>query len=147
RMEESKMGMVNDQMKSEAELRHLEQKNAIELRHKMALGRLDVEGELAKQQMEMECKRAERQQQMDHQCKLAEQDAGIKLEAAKASEGERTASFAPLIEAMMNGMKGMSDAHMQGIAVLRDDIRKPRRRTLVRGKDGRASHAMDEVVE
>jgi hypothetical protein len=60
----------------------------------------------------------------------------LKLDPAGALQAEHADRFAPVLESFQRALAELAAAHLT-----------PRRRTIVRGPDGRASHAIDEIIQ
>ena len=66
------------------------------------------------------------------------------LDFVKPVVSEINKSFTPLSDGIVTAMRDMGKAHLDSTKMLIAELRKPRKRTLVRGKDGRATHMIEE---
>lgn len=136
---QSDMGMQNAQMQHEMELERQ---------------RLTFEMEMKRAEMGMKMQMG--QQESAHKMAMGEQDMKMNqsLKRAEAqhkgvipSEGEDTKGVADII---VEGNQKMADSMESAIKALVGAIEtlgKPRATKLIRGKDGRATHAVSEVVQ
>jgi len=157
--EEAKISMAADQQKNAADIQMDQQKAsldmqiarekaALELQHKTALAHLDLQTKSAETQQEMALKR---------------QENALNVQEAEERNGAMmTRSIGALADPVMRGVQELVTAqaaaqtaamttlrneHVAAMAALHSEMRKPRKRTLIRGKDGRASHAIEEIID
>ena len=126
-----------------------------QMQHEMELERQRLAFEMEMKRAEMGMKMQMSQQESAHKMQLGEQDAKTNRDLKKAeaqhkgivpAEGEDIKGVADILaEASEKQTQALSQA-VQALTGALETLSKPRATKLIRGKDGRATHAVSEVV-
>jgi Phage P22-like portal protein len=133
-------------------------KKANDVQARQATARIELESLIATERVRLQGKQREtdlrlQEKRQDHLFEQQQRDVAAAKDAQSRHDSvvspvvaEVGKSFSPIADAMLRGLAGLADSHANSTGMLLTELRKPRKRTLVRGQDGRASHAIEEII-
>ncbi len=148
--QEIQLEMQRDQQKGAMDIQNTQQTNALEYQHKERLVQLDLYGKM----QEYTLKANERAEEMAVKQEAARREAFERDERHTKAMQPILASISPAlagsVKELAGPLKNLADMQgnvLMGVQAMHADMRKPRKRTLFKGKDGRASHAIEEIID
>lgn len=156
-IEEKKADIQADQAKKAADIEFRRDSHALDIEHERAKSQINIQSELTRENIKAEGRAHEhmlaaRQRYQEHMLAAQQRQAEMERDAAerqanvvKPVVAEVGRSFSPIADGMMRALGDLVTSHNNATHMLLGELRKPRKRTLVRGPDGRASHAIEEI--
>lgn len=161
-LREKEADVQANQQKKMTDLIGRKAENDQNIRHQQLLAAIDVQKTREAEAIKLEGKRQDallshEQRTREHVMELermrreflqkqAEADDKRSKEFVKPVSNEINKQFVPLSDGIVRAMSDMGKAHLDATRSLIQEMRKPRKRTLVRGKDGRATHIVEEGI-
>ena len=156
-MQEKQIEVQGDAQKKQADIQYRRDSHALDIAHQREKSRIDVQSDLAREQIKADGRihehtLAARQREHEHRLATEQREAERQKDAQERHEkvvspvvAEVSKNFSPIADGMMKAMTDLVSSHAKATNTLLAEIRKPRKRTLVRGADGRATHAIEEI--
>jgi len=157
--QEKQIEIQADQQMGQQRLQAKQAEDAVNLRHEQAMSEIKLRDAARQRQMdaywkhvdrvneakvrakERDVEAAQQRNQRDEEARVTGEASAKSLEPVVASLRD---SFSPINEGLMREIANLAKSHAAGMSALHAEIRRPRKRTLVRGKDGRATGAIEE---